>query len=168
MLLFYYMEKQEAHALLSGELAEIATKYGISIDTVGPVEGGYRNLSHSFTGSDGKRYNFILYKNEPESVELIRRTNALGTHVAGRGLPVRAPHDKRILRVGKRYGSLYGYLEGSTIPWDAYTKKHIKLLGYAMAKFHEAAADYDGPMLPNVEKVYLEILERMRHYFAEG
>lgn len=148
-------------------LAEVAAKYGLSLASYGSVEGGYRNFSHSFTGSDGTRYNFILYKHEPGSVELIQRTNALGAYVVAKGLPVRAPLDTRVLRVGKRYGSLYGYLEGATIPWEAYTKKHIKLLGQAMAKFHEAAQDYDGPALPAVEEVYREILERMKKYFAD-
>lgn len=112
-------------------------------------------------------YNFILYKHEPRIVELIERTNALGSHVAAHSLPVRAPFDQRILRVGRRYGSLYGYLDGVTIPWEAYTMKHIKLLGYAMAKFHTAGENYDGPALPDVETVYLEIVERMSRYFAQ-
>jgi Ser/Thr protein kinase RdoA (MazF antagonist) len=148
-------------------LAAIAAKYGVSIASYGPVEGGYRNISHSFNAADGTSYNFILYKKEPGSVELIRRTNALGAYVAAAGLPVRTPLDKRILRVGTRYGSLYGYLGGETIPWEAYTMKHIKLLGWAMARFHSAAAEYSGPTLPNVEAVYVDILGRMKAYFAD-
>lgn len=167
MLLFYYMERKESRALPKEKLAEIAAMYDLTLAEVGRVEGGYRNLSHSFSGSDGKQYNFILYKNEPGIAELIQRTNALGAHVAAHGLPARAPQDSRILRVGKRYGSLYGYLDGETIPWEAYTKKHIKLLGQAMAVFHTAAHDYHGSALPAVETVYMEIVERMKTYFAD-
>lgn len=167
MLLFYYMEKQRARSLTEDMLAEVAAKYGISIAEFGSVEGGYRNLSHSFTAHDAKQYNFILYKNEPGIVELIKRTNALGSFVSQNGLPVRAPVDERILRVGRRYGSLYGYLDGATIPWEAYAKKHIKLLGFAMARFHTAAKGYAGPVLPDVEAVYQEITERMQRYFAD-
>jgi Ser/Thr protein kinase RdoA (MazF antagonist) len=148
-------------------LATIATKYGVSIAAHGAIEGGYRNISHSFNAADGTRYNFILYKNESGIVELIRRTNALGAHLSAAGLPVRTPLDERILQVGKRYGSLYGYLGGTTIPWEAYTMRHIKLLGWAMALFHSAAAGYEGPTLPSVETVYSEILERMKTYFDD-
>ena len=45
--------------------------------------------------------------------------------------------------------------------------KHIKLLGWAMARFHSAAAEYSGPTLPNVEAVYVDILGRMKAYFAD-
>lgn len=149
------------------KLAEIAAMYGVDVADFGPVEGGYRNTSHSFTAEDGKKYNFILYKNEDGIVELIQRTNVLGAHVATKGLSVRFPKDMRILRVGHRFGSLYGYLDGVTIPWEAYTMKHIKLLGQSMALFHTAAAGYAGPHLPDVEEVYCEILARMKQYFAD-
>ena len=91
------MEKQRARSLTEDMLAKVASKYGVSIAEYGSVEGGYRNLSHSFTARDAKQYNFILYKNEPGSVELIKRTNALGSFVAQNGLPVRSPVDERIL-----------------------------------------------------------------------
>ncbi len=161
------MDKFRGHVLSEAKLAEVAALYGVSIASYGPVEGGYRNVSHSFVGKDGKEYNFILYKNEPGITQLIQRTNALGAHVAAKGLPVRAPLDERILKVGRRYGSLYGYLDGVTIPWEAYAKRHIKLLGAAMAKFHTVAADYAGPALPDVEAVYEAICGRMDAYFAD-
>lgn len=161
------MNQREVHALPEAKLAEIAAMYGVELAVIGSVEGGYRNLSHSFTDKNGKQYNFILYKNEPEIVSLIRRTNALGTFVHQAGLAVRAPIDERILRVGNRYGSLYEYLDGVTIPWEAYTMKHIKLLGQAMANFHTAATGFRGTPLPDVENIYLEITMRMQRYFAD-
>lgn len=148
------------------KLAEIAAMYGVRPVLWGPVEGGYRNTSYSFTADDGTGLNFILYKREPGSEDLVRRTNALGLHVAKTGLPVRAPVDGRILKVGGRYGSLYGYLPGETIPWEAYTMKHIKLLGFAMGRFHAAAADFEGE-LPDVETIYEGITSRMHAYFAD-
>lgn len=162
------MNEGVTHALSKEKLAEIASMYGVQVATFGPVEGGYRNVSHSFTDKNSEQYNFILYKNEPGIVELIQRTNALGQHVVQSDLPVRAPADPRILQIGVRYGSLYNYLDGVTIPWEAYTMKHIKLLGQAMALFHSAAADYSGPALPDVETVYVEIFTRMKTYFARA
>lgn len=144
----------------------VAAKYGVSIASFGPVEGGYRNTSHSFTTTDGRALNFILYKRESESIPLIMRSNELGLYVFERGLPVRAPVDKRILRVGDRYGSLYSYIQGETIPWEAYTMKHIKLVGFALARFHAAAKDFTEE-LPSVEDVYVAINHRMQQYFSD-
>lgn len=152
----------------SATLTEIATMYGVRAHSWHAVEGGYRNVSYSFLTDDGRMLNFILYKYEPESAALVARTNALGSFIAGQGLPVRAPVDTRILRVGQRYGSLYVYLPGTTIPWEAYTMKHIKLLGFALARFHDAAAGYDGPSLPDVETIYESIYERMQRYFSDS
>lgn len=146
-------------------LRRIAVLYGYNITMFGPVASGYRNSSHSFVTTDGRKLNFILYKREPGITELIRRTNALGTYIATRGLPVRAPVDERILRVGERFGSLYAYIDGETIPWEAYSMKHIKLLGYALARFHAVSEGFSGE-LPNVEDVYEAIYFRMAEYFG--
>lgn len=161
------MNELRGHVLSEDVLADIAEKYGVDVASFGVAEGGYRNISHSFVGKDGRMYNFILYKNEPGIVDLIRRTNALGTFVQKAGLPVRAPIDERALKVGRRYGSLYEYLDGTTIPWEAYTMKHIKLLGFGMARFHAAASVYDGSDLPDVEAIYEEVTGRMKRYFAD-
>lgn len=148
-------------------MAEIASMYGRVVSDYHGVDSGYRNTSHFFTASDGEELNFILYKHEPGIVGLIERTNALGQYLATGGLPVRKPVDPRIIQVGHRYGSLYGYLGGQTIPWKAYTMKHIKLLGYGLARFHEVAVEYPGN-LPDIETVYREIYMRMERYFDES
>lgn len=159
------MTKERARGLRQNVLEAIAKLYGCSIASFDAVEGGYRNTSHSFVTVDGRKLNFILYKREPGITELIRRTNALGTHVAAKGLPVRAPIDERILRVGQRFGSLYVYIDGETIPWEAYSMKHIKLLGYALARFHAVSEGFSGE-LPNVEDEYGAICVRMAEYFG--
>lgn len=160
------MNRRGEHYLTKDILNDIAKMYGIVPISWGPVEGGYRNASYSFVSDDGKKLNFILYKREPGSIELIERTNALGAYLSSHGLNVRTPVDDRILRVGGRYGSLYGYLDGQTIPWEAYTMKHIKLLGWVLADFHKYGRDFGGD-LPNVEDVYLEINNRMKLYFSD-
>lgn len=161
------MNQREVHVLSEVKLTEIAAMYGVDVADFGPVEGGYRNISHSFTARDGKKYNFILYKSEPDIVNLIRRTNMLGTYLEAAGLSVRAPVDERILRVGRRYGSLYRYLDGVTISWEAYTMKHIKVLGLSLAEFHKTGTSYGGD-LPRIEDVCMEIHERMQRYFSQS
>lgn len=147
-------------------LSDIVQMYGFKPLSWGMVEGGYRNTSYSFISTGGQKLNFILYKHEPGSIELIARTNALGTYLYSQNLPVRAPVDSRILKVGRRYGSLYRYIEGLTIPWEAYTMKHIKLLGWVLADFHKTGRDFSGN-LPDVEEVYLAIYKKMKTYFTD-
>ncbi|NCU31014.1 hypothetical protein EOM57_04380 [Candidatus Saccharibacteria bacterium] len=147
-------------------LTKILSMYGRTIFVYTGVESGYRNTSHFIRTTEGELLNFILYKREPEIVELIKRTNDLGMYLVTGGLPVRGPVDSRIVKVGYRYGSLYGYLGGNTIPWEAYTMKHIKLLGYGLARFHEVAEGYAGN-LPDIELVYRDITARMVRYFTD-
>lgn len=155
------------HRIPETTLRRIAAMYDKPLEKPVSVEGGYRNISYSFESISGERLNFILYKHEPGIIDLIRRTNALGKICSESGLPVRAPVDERILRVGQRYGSLYRYLDGETIPWEAYTKRHIKLLGLGLAQFHDAAM-HDSGALPDVEDVYLAIFARMHTYFFDS
>lgn len=156
----------KVYSLAPDVLRRVAAMYGKQVARFGVVESGYRNASHSFTSTDGERLNFILYKREPGSAELIRRTDQLGRHVAARGLPVRAPVDERIVQAGQRYGSLYNYLPGQTIAWEMYAMKHIKLLGFGLASFHAAAKDAETA-LPDVETVYEEIWRRVKAYFSD-
>lgn len=148
-------------------LRAIAEKYGYDAAVIDRPQSGYRNTSFRFRTTRGDDLNFILYKREPDVVRLIRRTNALGGYVSERGLPVRAPVDARVLRVGQRYGALYQYLGGETIPWEAYAMKHIKLLGMAMARFHAAARGFEGDLL-DIEDVYAAIVLRMSAYFGDA
>lgn len=156
--------------LTDAQLKDILQKYGYHFSDCTALMSGYRNSSHIVKTTDGMLMNFILYKNEPGITERIERLNRLGQYLAQQGLPVRSPLDRRILALrGKtvtRYGSLYHYLDGETIPWEAYTKKHIKLLGMALGRFYAFSAGYDGS-LPSVVDEYEEIVTRMTRYFED-
>lgn len=157
--------------LTDQQLSDILRRYGYDFSRCSAVMSGYRNSSHLVETNNGEKLNFILYKNEPEIVGRIERLNDLGLFLAEKGLPVRRPVSKRLLALKgasvTRYGSLYEYLDGETIPWEAYTKKHIKLLGMALGKFHDASVPYSG-RLPLVTDEYDVIIERMQKYFADG
>lgn len=131
---------------------------------------GYRNVSYAITRGN-KRYNLLIHKNEAGVIGRIRRTNMLGTALHQAGLPVRYPLDERILemRMGTtRYALLYNYLPGTTIPWEAYTMKHIKLLGWAMACLHRAMEPLDASGFPKVYDEYHAILKRINTYFEQA
>lgn len=144
-----------------------AAMYGRVVSQSLHVESGYRNSSYSFVDQAGDRLNFILYKHEPDSVGRIKRANTIGSFLLHRGLPARAPVDPRILKVGNRYGSLYRYLPGTTIPWESYTMKHIKLLGMTMGDMHAALLSYREP-LPTFVSEYEQITRRMSRYYARA
>ncbi|MGB3023263.1 MAG: phosphotransferase [Candidatus Saccharimonadales bacterium] len=148
-------------------LARILESYGIPSFQLRSVRGGYRNISHHVSSRVGE-VNVMLLKHEPCIVERIDHVDALAEHVWRAGVPVRTRYDKRIMRLhgrSDRYIVLYHYLSGETIPWEAYTMKHIKLLGWALAEFHHAAQSYTGE-LPSVIKEYRTLATRMMGYFV--
>ena len=85
------MNRLGVHRLNNDQLLRISELYGVPLVSRGKVEQGYRNASYSFTAADERELNFIVYKQEPGILELIRRTNELGRHMQTCGLPVRAP-----------------------------------------------------------------------------
>ncbi|HET7528945.1 MAG TPA: phosphotransferase [Candidatus Saccharimonadales bacterium] len=144
--------------------------YGFKIESVLPEHMGYRNRSYPFTTEAGEHLNFIVYKDEPDILNRVRNANKVSGLLSA-GLPARTPYDGRLIEVaacGRRLvGCLYLYLPGEVIPWEAYTAKHLKLLGQAMAKVHNALSETDGAFLPDVEDEYLAITGRMRTYFSQ-
>ncbi len=148
---------------------KIAAMYGLDCQSIFPAVGGYRNLSCRILPKNGQAANVLLYKNEPDMLAAIRRADAVSGRLAAKGLPVRRSIDPRIvcLRTSKgiRYAALYNYLPGATIPWEAYTKNHIKLTGQSMSAMH--AALKEAPRNdPGQAAVAGETLHRMKRYFA--
>lgn len=143
--------------------------YAIPHSNIAPPQKGYRNSSYKIT-TPAATYNFILYKNEPNMLARIRRTNAIGDFLHARGLPARQTADPRILQIKNsaqtRFGALYFYLPGQTIPWEAYTMEHIKTLGKTMSDMHAHLAHFPGQM-PRVADELLALNKRMSAYFAD-
>lgn len=148
----------------------ILRQYGLQAVTLYPVQKGYRNESHPVRLQDGRMINLILYKREPGIIRTIRCTNTVSLFLADHGFPVRAPLENRIIKVAagdvSRCACLYSYLDGDTIPWEAYTQDHLKLLGQTMAEMHAALSEYGEPLL-HVADEYAAIVTRMEHYFAD-
>jgi len=150
----------------------ILGNYGLAEYSLLPVQRGYRNQSFAAQLSSGSVVNLMLYKREPGMLARIRRTNAVANFVADRGLPARRTCSEKIVRLssarGESYGALYEYLPGHTIPWEAYTMKHIKLLGKTMSDLHAALLPFDASGLPEVADEYIVIVGRMRRYLMQG
>ncbi|MFZ2494516.1 MAG: phosphotransferase [Candidatus Saccharimonadales bacterium] len=149
-------------------LSSIVSAYGYRLHTIEDVASGYRNTCYMVVTTDDKHLNFILYKKEPQSQQLVRRVNQVGYHLQLHGLPVRSPVDDRILALtthnSRRFGALYATLPGKTIAWEMYTMKHIKLLGHAMALIHDV--DIPPIKLPSIEVQCVLLIDEMKRYFS--
>jgi Ser/Thr protein kinase RdoA (MazF antagonist) len=157
--------------LNSALLHQIVALYGLPPATFAAPEKGYRNSSFALTLPDGRMLNFILYKHEAHIAERIQRANRTGDFLAAQAFPARRTVDPRILRLlgpgYTRYGALYEYLPGATIPWEGYTMKHIKSLGATMSHMHKTLATLPQGELPSVIDESQALAVRMRTYFAQ-
>jgi Ser/Thr protein kinase RdoA (MazF antagonist) len=151
-------------------VTRIATAYGHVVDQVLPPQSGYRNTAYPLYINGGTPANLILYKREPHILPRIQLVGSLGTALKAAGLPVRYPLDSRITAIdstrGQRYAALYNYLPGHTIPWEAYTRHHIKLMGQAMSDLHAALKPLRLPA-PHVADEYGAIFRHMSTYFSD-
>ncbi|NCU29612.1 hypothetical protein EOM60_03285 [Candidatus Saccharibacteria bacterium] len=152
------------------KIGSILSKYKLTLDTVLARQSGYRNKSHIVKLEDSSKLNLIVYKSEPGIVERIKRANRLSTSLANSKLPIRIPLSNKIIEIKSaktvHYASIYNYLGGDTIEWEAYSMKHIKLLGWTMAEFHNQTADY-AETLPDISTENYRIIDRMLRYFAK-
>lgn len=153
--------------MFSQIVPDISAKYGLDVTRVGGVQKGYRNESYPLMLADGGVVNLLFYKREPQILRKIRAADRAGAHAAAAGLPVRTRFDERLLRVGNGYAGIYTYLPGRTIAWEAYSKRHIKLAGWAMADLHATLEDLsgDGPLLADE---LTELISRMQRYFSDS
>jgi Ser/Thr protein kinase RdoA (MazF antagonist) len=144
--------------------------YGVSPTRIHAPQKGYRNSSYKIATPAGP-LNFILYKNEPGMLARISRTNNMGDFLHAHGLPARRTASAHILQIKNsahtRYGALYYYLSGQTIPWEAYTMDHLKMLGKTMSQMHAELVKFPEA-LPSVVAELTALNGRMLNYFADA
>ncbi len=153
-------------------IQRIASAYGLARSRVSAPQKGYRNEAYAL-GTGSQTLNLILYKREPGMAERVKRANRVADFAAAT-LPARKTYSPRIITLSHgaytnsytKYGALYHYLPGHTIPWEAYTQTHIKLLGLGLSHLHAALEALHQDNLPDVEDDQLATLEHMEHYFA--
>lgn len=150
-------------------VSQILEAYSLAYRQVDTPIGGYRNLSCRVVLENNHSINVLLYKNEPSMPATIRTANKVSNFLSSKGMPARQTVDERILRLAsstrERYAVLYNYLPGQTIPWQSYSKNHIKLTGKAMSMMHahlQAAPINEKPQSDEV----LHIIRRMKRYFS--
>lgn len=121
-------------------MRRVLDEYGVAYSKVEAAQKGYRNHVFPVVLKDGKKINLILYKSEPGILDKIKNANKVADFVAKSGLPARQTYKKDIICLQAKnfvkHGAIYSYLPGHTIPWEAYTMDHIKLLGQTTSDMH--------------------------------
>lgn len=165
-------------------IKKILQKLAISYKEILPVQSGYRNKNFPIKLENNEIVNLIVYKDEPDILNRIKRINLLSNFLYRKKLPVRTIKNDRPEQIisiktkeTTRYACIYNYLTGSTIEWEHYTRKHIKLLGWAMAKMHEEMGNYDS-VITNLEsknrfpkfseEMYEQIIDMQKYFSNEG
>ena len=152
--------------------------FDIEVRSIQKLEGGYRNQCFKVVASD-KAYNLIIYKREEGIEEKIRNANFVSSFLNDRGFPTRVPiMSKRktdiletLFQGEKRFVCLYTFLEGETIPWEAYTKRHLKSMGRTLSDMHFALkglSDKDeASVYLNWKEDVVKEIKEMKKYLKE-
>lgn len=152
----------------------VLASYELDYVSIGRVQKGYRNESYPVGLRDGTTVNLLFYKREPGMLDRIKRIDDITNYLSREGLPVRVRRDSRtsVLRAADNvsYAVLYTYLPGKTISWEAYTKKHIKLLGAAMSDMHAIlrGSAFSWSETTDITTDLQALLGRMDAYFGRA
>lgn len=147
----------------------VASKYGLNNIDVLSEHRGYRNYVYRISLDKSEPACVIIYKNEPGIVSKISAAHYVSNKIKNPKLPIRRPVVDRILKIkmsaGPRYAAVYDFLPGDTIPWEAYTKDHIKCLGQNLAHLHFGLQGIPQGSLSNTSDELLELINNMDTYF---
>ncbi|MDD3648130.1 MAG: phosphotransferase [Candidatus Dojkabacteria bacterium] len=123
----------------------IKKNYNIDVEKVVRLEGGFRNDCFRIE-TRAQKYVFIIYKREKCVKTCIQNAHLVAGLLQKKGFSTRVlvktilNDDVFKIRVFKEfhYCALYNYLEGLTIPWEAYTRRHLKSMGKTLSDMHHA------------------------------
>jgi Ser/Thr protein kinase RdoA (MazF antagonist) len=135
-----------------------------------PVEKGYRNEAYMVVLPSARKVTLYFYKADRFILPKIKAANFFSEQAARAGLPVRRLADPRLLKLEApgyvRYACLYNWLPGKTIPWEAYTMNHLKLVGKALAYLHKRT-QHSTYKTTNIESVCQQISDAAKSYYSD-
>lgn len=180
--------------MINNNWQKILDPFGLQATRVLPSEKGYRNKvipivvreviakeaaqTSATTSLTTSQICLVIYKDEPQILAKIKRANFLSDYLASQNFPTKKTlvnlSGQTIFKLSSkqqsRYACLYNYLPGQTISWDAYTQKHLKLLGKSMAIIHQQLAQLKTEKLttwPKAQQIFLTLNHQMQLYFAQ-
>ncbi|MEP7104164.1 MAG: phosphotransferase [Candidatus Dojkabacteria bacterium] len=135
---------------------------------------GYRNLPLKLK-TKSKSYTLIIYRNHEDIHNIISNANEFSEYLHNHNFPSRKiirtiKGESEIKLNGKSrkyFACLYEYIEGETIPWEAWTRKHLILLGKSMSEIHNIGKDFPLMKLSSVEKVLEQQLKSLDSYLFD-
>lgn len=151
-------------------IKRICSFYKLKVKEIFPAQSGYRNKVIPILSKENEKFNLIFYKSEPDILQKIKSANSVGKYLYENNFLTRYPI-KEIVKIKSQASEkvflvcLYNYLFGETIPWEAYTSKHIKLLGGEMGKMHKALEIYSNETLSDAIEELKVLKYRMQTYF---
>ena len=152
-------------------VAAILEKYQLTPHTIHPSTHGYRNTVIPVTLTSGQKVVVLIYKREPGIANTINRIHQVLTFLKPTlPVPQPIPHPQKILRINtvQRYAAIYTHLPGNTIPWEAYSQKHLKILGKTMSDLHHYLANFHpSPPLPSAISRLRQQQQTMINYFDD-
>jgi len=72
--------------------------------------------------------------------------------------------------IRRRFFAIYNYLPGKTLPWEAYTRRHLRSLGMMMARMHTKLRRYSGNIssIPVWDLYFANDSKEMLAYFLKN
>lgn len=121
----------------------IRKNYGLEVREVKKLEGGFRNQCFRLISDKGK-FVLIIYKNDKGIKTIIQNAHLVAKFLSEKNLPTRIPivteggqeYFRYKFKDGYHYVALYNFLEGETIPWEGYTRRHLKSIGKTLSDIH--------------------------------
>lgn len=153
-------------------ITRLLSLYAIDPLHIHAAQKGYRNEIYPVESSTGEMVQVTFYKSELGILNRVARADHVSSYLADSGLPARRRINQRTVKLHSAsrtiYAGLYNYLPGSTISWEAYTRKHIVLLGKTLSDMHELLRSYVAVDEAPIEDELGALLIRMKTYFSDG
>ncbi len=170
----------------------ILNQYNLKAKKVYPPQKGYRNIiipldldspletNLARSKQNWHKISLVLLKNEPKIISRTRRAHQLTQFLVKKNFQVRQPllpqpnSKQTLLKISDdnktRYACLYTYLPGSTINWEAYTRRHLKLAGQVMSHLHQALANssLEPTKFTDATGHLGRLLAHMKEYFQKN
>ncbi len=151
--------------------------YGFEVLKITKLDGGFRNSCFKID-CETESFVFIIYKAEKNIKSTIINAHFTTEYLSDNGFPVRVPiktkSGEEVSEItwggGRHFAALYNFLEGVTIPWEAYTRRHIKSIGKTLSDMHFYLRDVDIPDNVRLPDWYLDTIKEvdlMKKYFKE-
>jgi Ser/Thr protein kinase RdoA (MazF antagonist) len=121
----------------------IQKNYGLEVAKLYRLEGGFRNQCFKIVTLK-ESFLLIIYKRERGVRTVIENAHFVAKILSKEGFPTRVPmvtksgqeYFRQKFEGGYHYLALYNFLPGETIPWEAYTRRHLKSIGKTLSDMH--------------------------------